>query len=418
MSDQSGTAAPSLLDLEVREHERLPGVLLEPAEVVVLVGLTQAKLEVRPSSGGIGHDLAAKQWVGTVILGGRTLRILPKVPMANLMFLLAGAGEREAWREDLAAHAESTDVLEAIASGFVRQTERALRLGLVEGYRPVEETSRVVRGRIAFARQLRVRPGVMIPIEVDRDVRDEDVLVNQVLRAAVDVLKRLPVRSRSVRDGLQRLAILLGRVTPRHFDAKSIPEVALTPSTERLRVPVELARVILRSASITHLRGRVVSGTFLVDMNAVFESFVRSTIRNALPPRVGMVIAPDEPPALHLDQQRSVRIRPDLRLMRGSTVVAVGDAKYKRASATGGLPNADLYQALAYAVATGLREAFLIYPRTEADDRIHQVIGAEVDVHVRCIDLAGSPARIMEDVRSISERLADAARSSIEIRTR
>jgi 5-methylcytosine-specific restriction endonuclease McrBC regulatory subunit McrC len=85
-------------------------------------------------------------------------------------------------------------------------------------------------------------------------------------------------------------------------------------------------------------------------MNDVFEQFVRTALRMALD--VDLKRFPDRAPFLQLDQAEVVPLKPDLCLVEGQHIAWVGDAKYKRLP-SGSYRNADLYQVLAYAVATG-----------------------------------------------------------------
>ena len=62
-----------------------------------------------------------------------------------------------------------------------------------------------------------------------------------------------------------------------------------------------------------------------------------------------------------------MRLAPDLTWWDGPTCTFVGDAKYKRAD-DGHVPNADLYQLLAYATALDLPGGLLAYAQGEAGD--------------------------------------------------
>ena len=61
-----------------------------------------------------------------------------------------------------------------------------------------------------------------------------------------------------------------------------------------------------------------------------------------------------------------MRLAPDLTWWDGPTCTFVGDAKYKNVSGER-VPNADLYQLLAYATALDLPGGLLAYARGEAD---------------------------------------------------
>jgi 5-methylcytosine-specific restriction enzyme subunit McrC len=91
---------------------------------------------------------------------------------------------------------------------------------------------------------------------------------------------------------------------------------------------------------------------------------------------------------------------------RNSVPVMVGDAKYKRLDVSG-LPNADVYQALAYAVALGLPAAVLVYPVTEAAEEDHIITNAGVRIAVRTLDLSLSPGALLAKVARLAQEFSD-----------
>ena len=67
-----------------------------------------------------------------------------------------------------------------------------------------------------------------------------------------------------------------------------------------------------------------------------------------------------------LDEDGTVSLRPDLVWREGSSWTFVGDAKYKYIR-DGNVPNADLYQLLAYVTALDLPGGMLIYAKGERE---------------------------------------------------
>ena len=115
--------------------------------------------------------------------------------------------------------------------------------------------------------------------------------------------------------------------------------------------PISLATFLLRFASLELGAGGAQGSAFLIDMNAVFERFLRTALREAL--RVDPSSFPERPPQTSLDVAGIVLLKPDLRLLERRAIVWVGDAMYKRLP-MGGYRNADLYQLLAYSIAFNL----------------------------------------------------------------
>lgn len=95
-----------------------------------------------------------------------------------------------------------------------RQVDRALRRGLMQGYRPTEESALVVRGRIREAEQIRRRFGMTLPVEVAYDEFSTDIPENRILRTAVDRLLRLPGVPGDVRRRLLHQRVRLADITP------------------------------------------------------------------------------------------------------------------------------------------------------------------------------------------------------------
>ena len=94
-----------------------------------------------------------------------------------------------------------------------------------------------------------------------------------------------------------------------------------------------------------------------------------------------------------LDVKGGIKLKPDLVWKEGTSYRFVGDAKYKRIKDER-IPNADLYQMLAYVTASGLPGGMLIYAKEEgeADGTIYRVrnSGEELkELHVVALDLEG-----------------------------
>ena len=84
----------------------------------------------------------------------------------------------------------------------------------------------------------------------------------------------------------------------------------------------------------------------------------------------------------------------------------VGDAKYKNIEG-GRVPNADLYQLLAYTTALNLPGGLLVYAKGEADAGTYTVRHAGKRLEVAVLDLSGT----LEDVLERAGELADRVRA-------
>ena len=74
-------------------------------------------------------------------------------------------------------------------------------------------------------------------------------------------------------------------------------------------------------------------------------------------------------------------------------------------SASTGIPNADLYQLLAYATALDLPGGLVIYAQGERESAAYTVRHAGKLLEVAALDLSGSLDEVLASVRSIAGRV-------------
>lgn len=196
------------------------------------------------------------------------------------MFLLGYAADPGFRSEEVEGIADE-DLWSSMAFAYTQSLERALRRGVLQGYRVVEEALPTVRGRIDLAAQLTRRPGVIVPVLVRYDDLVVDTPENRLLRAAVRRLLELPRIPDDQRVRLTRLdsklagAQLLHRRDP-------LPAWRPTRLNQRYQPTLRLADVILRNLSVTPGAGTgLTASAFVVDMAKVFEDFVTVALQEA-----------------------------------------------------------------------------------------------------------------------------------------
>lgn len=288
-------------------------------------------MSVVPSCDAPGSfDLIPGSEVGAVSLDARDVVVRPKVPTDRVLFLVSYALDAARWQERAATYATASDVIEGMAALFAHELRRVLRRGVLQGYRFTEDALMTVRGRVRFDEQLRRRFGSMLPLEVRFDEYTEDTDLNRVLRAALWRLSRLPIRSRRLRSTLGFCsAVLADNVTLVDFAPGRLPELRWDRLNQHYRIAAELALLVLKATSLEVAAGSSRGAGFVIDMNVVFEEFVRTALREAL----GLAPAafpPGDRVRVPLDEKARVRLEPDLSWWTGRSCVFVGDAKYKR----------------------------------------------------------------------------------------
>ncbi|WP_326611126.1 McrC family protein [Streptomyces scopuliridis] len=333
-----------------------------------------------------------------------TLRITPKVPIARLFFLLGYAMNPQGHREGAVHLAEHSEVLPALALTYERALERALRQGVLQGYRHTEEASPVVRGRIREADQIRRHHGRTFPAEVSYDEYGTDIAENRLLRAAAETMLRLPRVPGDVRRGLRHHCVRLADAEPLVRGHHELPRWRPSRLNSRYQPALRLAETVLRGSSVEHLPGGVAVDGFLFDMHKVFEDFVCVALREALASHGGRSVL--QAGGVHLDEDDVVRMRPDLMWCgHEGRPLAVADAKYK-AEKPAGFPEADLYQMLAYCTALGLPEGHLVYAKGNAPRASHRIRHTGVVIHQHALDLDRPPDELLTSVAALARRIA------------
>ncbi|WP_405691646.1 McrC family protein [Streptomyces sp. NBC_01185] len=348
--------------------------------------------------------LRAGSKVGAVALdvpGGETvrLRITPKVPIERLFFLLGYSLDPRGWRDGAVDAAGHDELLPAFAHAVERQTDQALRQGLLQGYRPTEATAFVVRGRIREAEQIRRRFGAPLPVEIAYDEFTTDIAENRILRAGVERLLRLPGVPRAVRTRLMHQRARLADATPL-VRGQAVPGWQPNRLNARYHHALHLAGLVLDGASAEHLPGGLRMNGFLFDMNKVFEDFVCVALREALTAYGGHATL--QARNIHLDEGGAIRMRPDLVWYGESGVpLAVADAKYK-AGRPQGYPDADLYQMLAYCTSLGLKNGHLVYAKGNAPHAGHMVRHSGIVLHQHALDIGQAPSVLLSAVSALT----------------
>ena len=391
-------------DLTVEERDALVGVvnglILEP------VAGESSKYTIRPGS-----------WVGAVEIGDLSVLIQPKVGIVKLLALACYAmGMFKLQHERQFDFAEELESLpDTLALALAAAARRAFSRGLLHGYLTEEEALLTVRGRIRFDDQLRRRFGLPLPIEVTYDEFTDDIVENRLVKAAVVCLGEMRLRSSRARRDLGWIMAMLENVSHSDFTPKGVPEVSFNRLNEHYRVVVGLSRLILQNRAFESRRGEVRATGFLMDMNKVFQDFVTVALREELGISERVFCSDDQLKGqrrIHLDEERNVKLEPDLTWWEGGKCVFVGDAKYKVAD--GGARNADLYQLLAYATALDLPGGMLIYAKGETKPVVHQVMHVAKQLEVAALDLSGTLDDVLDNVARLAHRVRE-LRSAVNL---
>ncbi len=389
--------------LDLQEHTRSGPEPLSSLEREALRGI--ASLTIEPAPGDDRWYLTPGSTIGALELGDLSVSIRPKLEISRVLYLASYAMGEVGFREERFRFEKADTLVETLIPAFVSAARRAFSRGLLHGYRTEEEALHTVRGRIVVAEQVRRRFGVPFPVEVRYDEFTDDILANQLVKAAVALLGRMRIRDSRARAGLGWTGAMLGNVSLVEFAPKEVPEVQFDRLNEHYREVVEISRLILRHWIFETSRGGLRAAGFLMDMNAVFQEFVTRALRDELGLSEEILRSDNRIREITLDEDGHIRLRPDLSWWEGSTCTFVGDAKYKNITGEREIPNADLYQLLAYATALDLPGGLLVYAKGEAGPAQYRVRHSGKRLEVVALDLSGEIDQLLASVADLARRV-------------
>ena len=401
--------------IQLREGESSRvDTLLDSRQLEVL---RRARVDVRPALApglqpGTAWEFRTGNYIGVFRCGEMNIVIRPRIPIDRVMFMVGYSLNSGDWSSSPLRLSPEDDILEAIVPAFVRLTQDAIRRGLLQGYRTREESSAALQGRIRLADQVKVRFGLPLPVEVTYDEFTDDIEENRLLKTAIGLLWQMPIGSRESRRDLGALRPAFTSVSYGSYLPGMVPSVNYTRLNQRYRPAVELARLIIGSSLAEFSPGDKSGTSFLVDMDQVFESFLRTALRQAL--RLSDAEWPDRSStarALHLEEGGQLQVHPGLSWWRGRRCLFVGEARYALPAGGPGTfdgQQADIYRMLAYCAAADLPSGLLVYASGGSpDSAVHRIRNTGMAIEVVSIDLEGSPEETLLQVQALGDRVRE-----------
>ena len=397
------------MNIDLREYVASKPIALDVEHRDALAnakaGERRPLLRITPAPGTVAHYiLEPEAVVGTFELGDLSVLIRPKLDIPKLIFIACYAmGEFKLHEGEQFRFEEAETLPDAMALSLWVAARRAFERGLLHGYRTEEESLYTVRGRIRMDDQIRRRFSMPFPVEVRYDEFTEDIVANRLVKAAAWQLGRM-----------REVAARLGNVSLVEFPPHDVPEVRFDRLNERYREVVTLSRLVLGRRLFESGRGGVSAPGFHMDMNVVFQRFVTRALREALGVSDRTLRSDDELGRSHrisLAEDGRITLKPDLSWWDGPRCTFVGDAKYKHIKSN--VPNADLYQLLAYATALDLPGGLLIYAKGERRPASYRVRHAGKRLEIAEVDLTSDTDALLFRMRKLAkrvERIRDAGR--------
>ena len=403
-----------MLAINLQEYATSEHRLSDDQCEALLQELKNIHVSVEPVGGKKGsYNLTPGSTVGAFEIGDISVLIEPKIGIPQLLALACYAmGVYGAHEQRLFDFQKAEALPDILALALIAAARGAFGRGLLRGYYSEEDALLTVRGRIRFDEQIRRRYGIPLPVELGFDEYTEDILANRLVKAAAARLGRMTLRSGEARRELGWVAAILENVTLLEFRRRQVPEVRFDRLNEHYRHVVGLARLILLHSEFESFRGDVRASGFLINMNELFQEFVTQALRETLKVSANTLRAEKK---VHLDIDKHVNMYPDLSWWDAEVCTFVGDAKYKKVDDSS-VPNADLYQMLAYSTASDLPGGILIYAVGEADAAGYIIKYVSKRIEVFTLDLSESLDHILTRIETLACRIKSLRAEAIHLR--
>lgn len=305
------------------------------------------------------------------------LDISPKFPISNLARLLDMSDQSLDRRVSADRLYDFSAWNGCLPELLLRSFALQLKLARSEGiHRVYQRQSRadIPRPKLDFRRSEQQFWARGIPTKAIIETFDfaKDNEVNRMLKAALLYAIPLATKEPSLAAEVQQFAELLrssanvGRVAIDRIDDECKAAIQQLPRFKMGHAKaVLIARELIKRASpdLEFADRRMALPSFLINLDKVFESYVRNTLRSAAlrsnsPLRVEDGNSASFSKAL-LNDNPKFRIMPDILILegQGASPKLIGDVKYKTKPT-----EEDRYQVIAHALSYRTRRAVLIYP--------------------------------------------------------
>ena len=335
-----------------------------------------------------GHvQFQARQHVGVLRLGRRTIQILPKIHRShnrkqdqqeaarNLLFMLDYAEDLRIREVSLAALQRSQNWFEVLIYLFASHLKQEWQKTAHRSYQPIDAVLSVLKGKWQIAAQLR-RPEQKHLFTVTYDEFTVDNPLNRIFRYVVEKLWQL-TRDADNRQALTELRYWMDEVTllPT-VTAAMAKQIQLSRVNKQYEPLLNLACLFLERLGLQLSANDITTFSFVFDMNQLFERFIIGFIQRhrgeILPPSLQHceLLPQGQRTTKYLanrEGRQVFRLKPDLVFRANDQFPVVMDIKYKHLDETDrklGVAESDFYQMYAYANRYACPRVILLYPQT------------------------------------------------------
>lgn len=268
---------------------------------------------------------------------------------------------------------EQVDLLHILASLYIEELSRTLHRGVYREYRLTAENSPTLKGRLLVSDHIRNNVQRSVNVYCEFDELTPNILVNQVLKAAVRVIFPY-VQHSSLKIQLMNILERLVDVEDVVVNKSCLDDVDLNRQNKHYEKALPLAKAILQSNFMSSGHSQSSAFGFLFKINDLYEAYIGEILTRMMAPSAYVVKSQHTEKKLLqnvFSGKEDFLLKPDLVIAtKEDEVKVILDTKWKSAFVQyrRNYKQGDIYQMYAYITTYRTAEhCILLYPRTEEE---------------------------------------------------
>ncbi len=334
--------------------------------------------------------------VGTIKLpSGRTITIKTKVPVNNLLFMVAYTYDLVQFKNlNQYEKRHENDIADVYVHVLVNWLEILTRKGLYKSYVPIVSFAPTIKGKYLISKNLNSTTRFWC----EYDDLTFSTQVNQILKATLlHIIRKVPVSNELCQRALTYFRMMhpIAEIT---LSSKVFRQVEYNRLNHHYQILIDVCALIYSSSSLVDGGDGQAFSSFMANMNQIFEQFVLKYLKKELPSEhvTGGRIT-KWANSLQADEYLPV-IEPDI-YIRGKYLI---DTKYFKSpiNERGKLHSVHLYQILTYMQAYKLN-GMLLYPQQNIPLELSYELNGRI-VTVKTINLGDSLDALKRELNALA----------------
>ena len=328
------------------------------------------------------------QFVGYIVLSDHILVISPKIPKISFINMIRYALSLEYNWESYSSLDKEENYYDLLVLIFLQELNKIIQKGLLKGYHTIEENKTFVKGKILFKENLSMNFNRPDKIYCTFDELSTDILENRIIKYVLQNLSQCYFKDVKINSELFQLNGYLNEITLQPFTKEIINLIEYTPNNQHYKIILSLCELFLESFSVEQRFGERSINSFLINMNALFEKFVVSVLKNS-----PFDLEIQEQKREFADLFRQLEFKFDIVVSIKGKSILILDTKYKEYKNKP--DSSDLEQLIAYSTISGIGNCGLIYPGK--DIRPYFQIKQNINLYIILIDLEAKNSKEFEE---------------------